>query len=116
MMRRKFVISAIASVASFALLGCVVTGGGSSTDALPSPQSAAVVWDPAPLLFMAGRISTYDLSKTLPPGIARGGVFGLAPNSSPLPPGLTLSPDGILSASGPPVSVTSNVIFTYREP
>jgi len=116
MKRRSFLISAIAGMAGVALLGCAVSGGGPPAGGLSPAPPRAVVWDPAPLLFQAGRISTFDLSATLPPGIRRGGVFGLAPNSNPLPSGLTLAPSGILSASGPPVSFTSNVIFTYEEP
>jgi hypothetical protein len=64
-------------------------------------------------MFLAG--SSTDLSATLPADVCRGGVFGLAANSSPLPPQLTLLPSGILSSTGPPVD-TSNVVFSYREP
>jgi len=117
MQRRKFLISAVAGAASVQLAGCGGSGGGGSFgEAPPSALPGAVVWDPAPLLFLAGSFSSIDLTLTLPAGIRRGGIFGLAPNSDPLPPQLTLSPSGVLSSSGPPVSFTSNVVFTYQEP
>jgi hypothetical protein len=114
MKRRDFLISALASAASVELPGCAGSVGGAGE--ARSPATGAVVWNPAPLLFLAGSFSSIDLSMTLPAGIRRGGVFGLAAHSSPLPSHLKLSPSGILSADGPPVSVTSNVIFTYQEP
>jgi len=114
MKRRNLLISALASAASIDLLGCAASRGGGGE--ARSPTTGAVVWNPAPLLFLAGKSSSIDLSMTLPAAIRRGGVFGLAAHSNPLPSHLKLSPSGILSADGPPVSVTSNVIFTYREP
>jgi hypothetical protein len=118
MKRRKFLISAIASAASVELLGCGGSGGGGSFPSGDAPPAlpGAVIWNPAPLVFAEGSFASIDLSLTLPARVRRGGVFGVAANSSPLPSQLTLSPSGILSANGPPLSVTSNVIFTYEEP
>jgi hypothetical protein len=84
MKRRKFLISAIGA-ASVELLGCEGSlGGGRGLSAGVPRQTAlpgAVVWDPSPLLFLAGRFSSIDLSLTLPPGDRRGGVFSWPPTA-----------------------------------
>jgi hypothetical protein len=84
-------------------------------DSPPLPTSA--VWDPSPWLVISSIASTVtiDMSITLPAGVRRGGIFGLAANSSALPEGATLSRAGILSVANSKVS-TSNLIFTYSEP
>lgn len=61
-------------------------------------------------------MGSVDLSQALPIGVVRGGVFALAPGSHPLPPRLSLAPNGILSASAPGVGSIANIIFTYAEP
>ena len=75
-------------------------------------------WDPAPwLMFRAGdsRVSV-DLSLTLPAGVRSGGTFSVASTSDSLPPGISLSSQGILTALNPVEGITSNIIFTYSEP
>jgi hypothetical protein len=124
MKRRKFLVSTLASAASVPGLGC--SHGGSGAGGPPAAQAtapatalaaqSATVWKPPPIVFPAGGDSSIDLALTLPAGVRRGGTFGLAPHSAPLPPQVTLSPKGILRASGAPVSLTENVIFTYQEP
>jgi hypothetical protein len=74
------------------------------------------VWDPSPLYFIAGHPGNIDLSLTLPPTILRGGTFSLAPSSSPLPPQISLAPNGILSTTDPVEGATTNAFFTYVEP
>jgi len=128
MERRQFLISAVASAASVGLPGCGGSGGesgiaggvgsevGGSADRASCTVHDAIDWNFAQLLlFLAGSPASTDLSATLPPEVCRGGVFGLAANSSPLPPQLTLTPGGILYSAGPPVDV-SNVVFSYQEP
>lgn len=112
MKRRKFIVSA-AAAAGVELLGC--GGSGSGSDVLAAP-AAPVVWDPRPLLFLAESFSSIDLSQTLPVGVRRGGVFGIAAGSGPLPAQLSLSPGGLLLASGAQVGTTSGIVFTYQEP
>jgi hypothetical protein len=114
MKRRQFLASAIAAATGAELLGC---GGGSDSNSAASPALAGpVVWDPGPLLFVAESFASIDLAQTLPIGVRRGGVFSLAAGSSPLPAQLSLSPDGLLRATGASVSSTANIVFAYQEP
>lgn len=79
--------------------------------------TSTVTWsvNPQPVL-IAGSSSGFDLSQTLPQGVARGGTFSLDASSAPLPNGVTLSPAGILSASASTTGTFSGVIFAYQEP
>ncbi|HYS13673.1 MAG TPA: hypothetical protein VEN28_10205 [Burkholderiaceae bacterium] len=83
------------------------------------PPPTALVWavDPPPTL-LAGAISIlFDLAPTLPAQIRRGGQFGVAASGARLPVGVTLTPLGILLATGTAsVGATSGVVFTYTEP
>ena len=98
------------------LLGC----GGSSAPTVTTPallNAAADVWDLSPWMwFIAGQSRVIDLNLTLPPDVVRGGAFGLASGSSPLPPGFTLLPSGLLTVVNPTVGQTTSVQFTYAEP
>jgi len=60
-----------------------------------------------------GAGSTFDLASTLPPDIARGGVFAVDASGSTLPAGVSLSSTGILSASSQITVSVSGVIFSY---
>jgi len=60
-----------------------------------------------------GDASTFDLASTLPPGIARGGVFAVDASGPTLPAGVSLSSDGILSAASQSPASVSGVIFSY---
>ena len=93
---------------AIALAGCR-----STKDAL-----SAEVWDPSPwLLFTAGKSHvSLDLSLTLSTGIRPGGTFSLAATSGPLPAGVSLSAQGILTLTNPIAGTTSNIIFAYAEP
>ena len=88
------------------LTGC---GGGSSGN---SP-SAPAVWNVPPIDLGQGATSTFDLASTLPPQIARGGVFAVDPSGSTLPAGVFLSSAGVLSASSQMTESVSGVIFSY---
>jgi hypothetical protein len=81
-----------------------------------SPLQA--IWDPSPWLMMSSSkpTVTVDMSITLPVGVRRGGIFGLAAKSSALPAGATLTRAGILSIVSFNVGSTSDLIFTYSEP
>jgi hypothetical protein len=65
---------------------------------------------------MVGSDSAFDLSRTLPPGISRGGRFGVDSIGAPLPVGMTLSTAGILAVGSAAIGVVTNVIFTYEAP
>ena len=108
--------AALSGVQAATVLGC----GGSSGDSSDPGSSAAPrdpgPWIPSALYFLADSQGSVDLSQSLPVGVVRGGTFQLAPGSSPLPPNLTLSPNGMLRAAMPAIGSTANIIFTYAEP
>jgi hypothetical protein len=82
----------------------------------PSP-SAPQAWNVNPwTYFVASAGTTFDLSPTLPSGVTRGGSFGIDPRGTPLPTGMTLTPQGMLSVGTAQVSQTSGVLFSYAEP
>jgi len=60
---------------------------------------------------------TYDLNPTLPSGVRGGGRFAVDPRGTPLPPGVALSVEGVLSvtAQAAPGEV-NGVVFVYEEP
>lgn len=115
-MKRRSLLLGATGFSGLALLGC--GGSGASTASPPALLSAADdVWDVSPWMwFIAGQTRVIDLNQTLPPDVVRGGSFGLASGSSPLPPGFSLLPSGVLTAVNPTVSQTPNVQFTYAEP
>jgi hypothetical protein len=120
MKRRSLLLGATGlsglSFSGLALFGC----GGSAAPAAAAPalmNATADVWDLSPWMwFVAGQSRVIDLSLTLPPGVARGGAFGLASGSTPLPPGFSLQASGLLNVVNPTVGQTANVQFTYAEP
>jgi len=120
MKRRKLLAAAaLAGVGAGQLLGCGGSGGTNAGVPAPSPLPPSpplVVWDPSPLLFVAGSQGRVDLSLTLPSTVVRGGSFSLAATSSPLPPQISLSPSGVLSATNPVEGLTADVVFSYLEP
>lgn len=83
-------------------------GGGGDGGDTPGTWRVA----PAPT-FIRGAPGMFDLAATLPSGTAPGGKFGVAANGTALPPTMTLSAAGILSAGSAPVGATSDVVFTY---
>jgi hypothetical protein len=52
----------------------------------------------------------------LPTTVKPGGTFAIAPTGVPLPTGMTLTPDGVLTATGATIGSTSGVVFSYAEP
>ena len=89
------------------LTGC---GGGSSGN---SPAVPPAVWNVPAIDLGQGAASTFNLASTLPPDIARGGVFAVDASGSTLPAGVSLSSTGILSASSQMTESVSGVIFSY---
>jgi hypothetical protein len=91
-------------------------GGSSPVTPVTPPTPTQVPWTPVIPPFVAGSGATFDMKTTLPPGAAPGGVFSVHSTSAPLPAGMTLSPDGILSVgTAEPVTV-EGVIFAYDTP
>lgn len=60
--------------------------------------------------------TSIDLAKTLPRSVSKGGIFTVDPNGSPLPSGLSLSKEGILSVQFDKNIQVSGVVFAYEEP
>jgi hypothetical protein len=102
--RRRFTAGLVLGLASLgSLAGC---GG-----------YADPLWEVAPTGALALPPGTsFNLATTLPSGVASGGVFEVDPSGSPLPPGVTLSPSGLLFVSGTATGGTAGVIFRYTPP
>lgn len=115
-MKRRSLLLGVTSFGGLTLLGC--GGSGAPSPSAPAAlNSAADVWDLSPWMwFIGGQNRVIDLAQTLPPDVVRGGAFGLASGSAPLPPGFTLMPSGLLTVVDPAVGQTANVQFTYAEP
>ena len=86
-----------------------------SSSSTPSTDGAAA-WDVGSLYFTVGGLASIDLAATLPSGVAKGGIFGLSANGAALPPGMTLSPAGILAIGSAAPGPVVGVIFAYTEP
>jgi hypothetical protein len=80
------------------------------SDGPPAPPG---VWTVPAIDLGQGASSTFDLTSTLPSGTTRGGVFSVDPSGSPLPAGISLSSNGILSTSSQATASVSGVIFSY---
>ncbi len=117
-MKRRLLLLGTASAGGMALFGCGGSGSaGLSESGAPLADVQRAPWDPSPWMwFIAGASRTVDLAATLPPETTRGGVFALASGSASLPPGITLSPAGLLSATNPAENQAANIVFTYSEP
>lgn len=100
----------------FGAIGCAIALSGCGGSDRSEDSSA--VWDPSSsLVFTAGSGNVrVDLTQTLPSGVIRGGTFSLSPTSRPLPAGVTLSAQGILTAVSPVAGITSDIVFAYTEP
>jgi hypothetical protein len=109
----------------FGLLGCatLLAGCGGSDEAsvatpsqpAPAPPTAQD-WSVNLPVFLVGSGASFDLSATLPSGVTKGGTFSLAPNSAPLPAGMTLSTAGILSVGTAVSGQTAGLMFAYAAP
>ena len=101
------------------LLGCDFSDQDASATAAPAPAApppsaaASSAWVVNPPTFAVGSNGTFNLSTTLPAGVARGGVFGVSASGAPLPTGMTLTPAGILSVGTAKVGSVAGVVFTY---
>jgi hypothetical protein len=93
------------------LTGC--GGGGSGNSSSDGSPVAPAVWNVPAIDLGQGAASTFNLALTLPPDIARGGVFAVDASGSTLPAGVSLSSTGILSASSQTTESVSGVIFSY---
>jgi|MudIll2142460700_1097286.scaffolds.fasta_scaffold402968_2 hypothetical protein len=80
----------------------------------PTTASTAGIWAPNVPTFIVGSASSFNLAATLPKGVALGGTFGVDPGGIPLPPGMSLQPNGTLSVGSATVGTVTGVLFTYN--
>jgi hypothetical protein len=79
----------------------------------------ATRWDiyPAPKLQQGNLALVFDLRPTLPGHVRRGGRFSVSSTGAPLPKGVMLSVEGVLSVTGDATpGFTPGVVFAYDEP
>jgi hypothetical protein len=61
--------------------------------------------------------SAFDLNRTLPSNVRRGGRFSVSPAGTALPDGVVLSPEGLISAGVATLADNyANIVFEYDEP
>jgi hypothetical protein len=83
----------------------------------PPPASPAVQsWDPIVPPLLVGSHLTFDLSRTLPASIARGGRFSVDTAGAPLPRGMSLSTAGLLAVGTAAIGSVVGVVFAYEAP
>ena len=85
----------------------------------PTPPAAApteAAWVPNVPPMLVGSGASFELSSTLPPGVKRGGMFGLDASGTLLPTGMDLSAAGLLSVGSAAIGTVAGVIFTYDAP
>jgi hypothetical protein len=81
------------------------------------PENKPGPWVLNPQLIARTPKFVWDLTASLPPGVKRGGRFFVDSSGAPLPPGVTLSPRGILSLTNVArEGTTEGVVFGYTEP
>lgn len=114
--RRAVVVGLGAGVAG--CLGAVPgpRDGDAGVDGGAEVDAGVLDWAPGPLSLITGGAAVIALADTLPPGVARGGRFGVDASGDPLPAGVTLTPDGLLSGAGASSAAMAQVVFTYLEP
>lgn len=121
---RRRVLRQGLTFAAVALVGCggaetdPFPGAGSSVQppSTPGTMSRATVWVAVVPTLVVGSGEKFDLTQTLPAGIAPGGNFGVDPGGVPLPSGMVLSANGTLSVGSATVGTVTGVRFTYDEP
>jgi hypothetical protein len=86
----------------------VAAAGGEATPAW-------AVW--SDLTLVAGAATSFDLSAELPQSVRRGGRFSVDRSGLPLPPGVRLTPEGVLTVDAAALAgLTPGVVFAYAEP
>ena len=127
--RRRLLRRGLA-VAAMALAGCRwESDSASPLGAPPSDEPAAVPtpsppptssapqsWDPIVPPLLVGSHSTFDLSRTLPSSIARGGKFSVDTAGAPLPRGMSLSAAGLIAVGTAAIGSVVGVVFAYESP
>lgn len=93
--------------------GAGTDDAGTRNDGSPQADGGGAWIVPSTLYFVAGSNATFDLKTTLPSGTATGGTFAVDGSGSPLPQGLTLSADGVLTLTSAAVGETAGVVFSY---
>ena len=97
---------------ALSLLGC---GGGGGNESAPS-AAISPAWVVNSPTFAVDSDASFNLTNTLPAGVARGGSFGVSPAGAQLPAGMTLTSAGLLSVGTAAVGSVDGVVFTYATP
>ena len=120
--RRSFFKRSLA-IAAAMLAGCgketyrsELIGAASATLTTRTSSSSPAAWVPAVPPLIVGSAATFDLNSTLPPGVPRGGTFGIDSGGTPLPMGMSLNPNGTLAVGTATMGAVSGILFTYEEP
>ena len=89
---------------------------GSGPAAAAAENTRPPGWNLGPMLTLAaGADGSIDLKERLPDGMQRGGVFSVAAGGAPLPRGVTLTPQGLLTvAHTAAVGSITGVVFAYE--
>lgn len=84
----------------------------------PPPAAPPVAWEVgAGLAVFADGASAFDLNRTLPASVKRGGRFSVSAAGSRLPDGVALTAAGLLTAAaGTAIGSFANIVFEYDEP
>ena len=111
-------LSAAVLVAGKSLAACGGGGAAAAPDAgLPPPPPPLNDWVVAPQLYAGHPEIIFNLAPTLPTWVATGGTFAVDSSGAPLPAGVSLSTDGVLSLTGATsLGRTEGVVFAYTEP
>lgn len=88
----------------------------SPTPTPPSPAPTPDAWAPSVPPLLVGTNATFDLSRTLPGNVAKGGTFGVDTIGAALPNGMSLSKAGLLAVGTAVTGTVAGVIFTYESP
>lgn len=117
MARRRYLASMFAAVALPSALSSWGSGAAASESA-PPPEPAPDAWNLASMwVATVGRMTTWALSASLPPGVPLGGRFEVSTSGAALPAGVTLSIDGVLTVSpDSPIGQTSGIVLSYTTP
>jgi hypothetical protein len=101
------------------LAACGGGGAAAAPDAglPPPPPPPPDDWVVAPQLYADHPEIVFNLAPTLPTWVATGGTFAVDSSGAPLPAGVSLSTDGVLSLTdATSLGRTEGVVFAYTEP
>jgi hypothetical protein len=85
--------------------------------AVSPPPAQPLDWVLRSLVLTPSTASSLDLRASLPAGSPLGGLFSVDPSGAPLPPGVQLASNGMLTLTdSAPAGSTVGVVFAYTTP